>query len=77
MILILPIDEICSIFCKTCLDTFEDYAVHCKELSNFKYRYEVVINVLFNVYHRVDIFVKKEAVLNFLTDLLDERSTFR
>ncbi|GKA54963.1 putative reverse transcriptase domain-containing protein, partial [Tanacetum coccineum] len=61
----------------TCLDSFGEHAVHCKELPRFKYRHDMVRGVLFDICRRVGISAKKEALVNFLTDPLDGRSTLR
>ncbi|GJZ91856.1 hypothetical protein Tco_0663921, partial [Tanacetum coccineum] len=37
MIPLFPVDAICPVCHKACLDSFEKYAVHCKELPGFKY----------------------------------------
>nr|GEW35853.1 auxilin-like protein [Tanacetum cinerariifolium] len=60
-----------------CLDSFGEHTVHCKELPGFKYRHNMVKNVLFDICRRVGIFTKKEAPVNFLIDLPDVRSTLR
>ncbi|GJW65974.1 hypothetical protein Tco_0117858 [Tanacetum coccineum] len=60
-----------------CLDFFGEHAVHCKELSGFKYRQDLVRDVLFYLCRRVGIFAKKEAPVNFLTDPSDGISTPR
>ncbi|GJU95908.1 hypothetical protein Tco_1320664 [Tanacetum coccineum] len=52
-----------------------EHAVHCKELSSFKYQHDMVRDVLFDVCRHVGIFSRKEAPVNFLTDVLDGRST--
>ena len=77
MIPLFPVDEICLVFRKACLDSFREHAVHCKELPSFKYRHDMVRDVLFDVCRRVGISAKKEAPVNFLTDPLDGRSTLR
>lgn len=77
MIHLFPIDDICSVYHKTCLDTFGEHAVRCREFIGFKYLHDVVRDVLFDVCRCADIFVKKEAPMNFLTNPLDETSTFR
>nr|GEU43809.1 putative exostosin-like protein [Tanacetum cinerariifolium] len=60
-----------------CLDSLGEHAVHCKELPGLKYRHNMVRDVLFDICRRTGISVKKETPVNFLTDPLDERSTFR
>ncbi|GJW40259.1 hypothetical protein Tco_0066104 [Tanacetum coccineum] len=75
MIPLFPVDAICPFYHKACLDSFGEHAVHCKELPSFKYRHDMVMDVLFDICRRVGISVKKEAHVNFLTDLSDGRST--
>ncbi|GAU46859.1 hypothetical protein TSUD_385360 [Trifolium subterraneum] len=77
MIPLFPADEICPVYRKACLDRFGEHAVHCRELPGFKYRHEFVRDVLFDVFKRAGISVKKEAPENFLTDPLEGRSTLR
>ncbi|GKB22324.1 putative reverse transcriptase domain-containing protein [Tanacetum coccineum] len=77
MILLFPVDAICPVCRKACLDSFGEHAVHCKELSGFKYRHDMVRDVLFDMRRAVRISVKKEAPVNFLTDPSDGRSTLR
>ncbi|GKA33126.1 hypothetical protein Tco_0719493 [Tanacetum coccineum] len=62
---------------RACLDSFEEYAVHCKELPSFKYRHDMVREVLFDICSHARIFAKKVAHVNFLTDPSDEGSTLR
>nr|GEY87980.1 putative reverse transcriptase domain-containing protein [Tanacetum cinerariifolium] len=71
------IDDICPVCRKACLDSFGEHAVHYKELLGFKYRHDMVRDVIFYVYRRARISAKQEAHVNFLTDPLDGRSTFR
>ena len=68
MIPLFPIDEVCPICRKACLDTFGEHAVHCKELLGFKYIQDFVRDVLFDIFRRAEISVRKEAPVNFLTD---------
>ncbi|GKE52298.1 hypothetical protein Tco_1487454 [Tanacetum coccineum] len=77
MIPLFSVDAICPICRKACLDSFSEHAVHCKELTGFKYRQDMVRDVLFDIYRRVRISAKKETPVNFLTDPLDGRSTLR
>ncbi|GJZ83759.1 hypothetical protein Tco_0648932 [Tanacetum coccineum] len=77
IILLFPVDAICPICRKACLDSFGKYAVHCKELSGFKYRHDMIRDVLFDICRRAGISAKKEAPVNFLTDPSDVRSTLR
>ena len=72
-----PIDEVCPVCRKMCLDTFGEHVVHCKELPGFKYMHDFVSDVLFDLFWRAGVSVKKEAPVNFLTDPLDRRSTLR
>ena len=75
MIPLFSIDETCHICHKACLDTFGGHVVHCKELTGFKYMHDFVRDVLFDIFMRTWVSVKKEASVNFLSDQLDERST--
>nr|GEZ34979.1 hypothetical protein [Tanacetum cinerariifolium]GEZ37627.1 hypothetical protein [Tanacetum cinerariifolium] len=59
------------------LDPFGEHAVHCKELSRFKYRQDMIRDVLFDICGHGGISAKKEAHVNFLTDPSDGRSTLR
>ena len=77
MITLFPIDEVCPVCCKTCLDRFGEHAVYCRELPSFKYRHDFVRDILFNVFKRARVSMKKEALVNFLTDPQGGRSTFR
>ncbi|GJU56760.1 hypothetical protein Tco_1234526 [Tanacetum coccineum] len=77
MIPLFSIDAICHVCRKACLDSFGEHAVHCKELSGFKCRHDMVRDVLFDICRRAGIYVKKEAPVNFLTDPSDGRSTLR
>ncbi|GJY41237.1 hypothetical protein Tco_0428507 [Tanacetum coccineum] len=77
MIPLFPVDEICPVCRKTCLDSFGEHAVHCKELPGFKYRHDMVRDVLFDVCRRAGISAKKEAPVNFLTGPLDGKSTLK
>nr|GEY72342.1 auxilin-like protein [Tanacetum cinerariifolium] len=77
MIPLFPVDARCPVCRKACLDSFEEHAVHCKELSRFKYRHAMVRDVLFDIRRRAGISTKKEAPVNFLTDPSDGRSTLR
>ena len=77
MIPLFSIDEVCPVCRKACLDTFEEHAVHCQELSGFKHIHDFVRDLLFDIFRRARISVKKEAPVNFLTDPLERRSTLR
>ncbi|KAJ0770727.1 putative reverse transcriptase domain, exostosin [Helianthus annuus] len=77
MIPLFPVDEVCPVCHKACLDSFGEHAVHCKELPRFKYRHDLVRDVLFDIFRCADISAKKEAPVNFLTDPLEGRSTLR
>jgi hypothetical protein len=77
MIPLFPIDEVCPVCRKACLDTFGEHFVHCKELFGFKYRHDFVRDVLFDIFRWAGVSVKKEVPMNFLTDPLDRRSTPR
>ena len=77
LIPLFPVDELCPICRKACLDSFGEHAIHCKDLPGFKYRHDMVRDVLFDVFRRAGISAKKEAPVNFLTDPLEGRSTLR
>nr|GFA07193.1 putative reverse transcriptase domain-containing protein [Tanacetum cinerariifolium] len=68
MIPLFPVDEPCPVCRKVCLDSFGEHAVHCRELPGFKYRHDLVRDVLYDVLKRAGISSKKEAPVNFLTD---------
>ncbi|RHN81003.1 hypothetical protein MtrunA17_Chr1g0194331 [Medicago truncatula] len=75
MIPLFPVDDVCFVFRKVCLDTFVKHTVHCKELLGFKYKYDFVRDVIFfYIFRQVGVSVKKEVPMNFLTDPLDRRS---
>ncbi|GJS27562.1 putative reverse transcriptase domain-containing protein [Tanacetum coccineum] len=61
MIPLFPVDEPCPVCRKVCLDSFGEHAVHCKELPGFKYRHDLVRDVLYDVLKRAGISSKKEA----------------
>ncbi|GJR80634.1 hypothetical protein Tco_0151419 [Tanacetum coccineum] len=75
--LLFPVDAICPVCRKACLDSFGKHAVHCKKLSGFKYRHDMVRDILFDICWCAGISAKKEAHVNFLTDLSEGRSTLR
>ncbi|GJR85325.1 hypothetical protein Tco_0209336 [Tanacetum coccineum] len=71
------INAICHVCRKACLDSFGEHAVHYKELPGFKYRHDMVRDVLFDICRCVGISAKKELPVNFLTDPSYGRSTLR
>ncbi|GKE50460.1 hypothetical protein Tco_1481718 [Tanacetum coccineum] len=77
MIPLLSVDAICPVCRKAYLDSYGEHVVHCKELPGFKYRHDMVRDVLYDIYRCVGISVKKEAPVNFLTGPSDGRSTLR
>ncbi|GJV71277.1 hypothetical protein Tco_1491272 [Tanacetum coccineum] len=77
MIPLFLVDAIGPVCRKACLDSFREHAVHCKELTCFKYRHNMVRDFLLDTCRRVGISVMKEAPINFLTDPSDGRSTLR
>lgn len=77
MIPLFPGNEPCPVCRKACLDSFGEHAVHCRELPGFKYRHDMVRDVLFDVLKRAGVSAKKEAPVNFLTDPREGRSTLR
>jgi hypothetical protein len=46
------VDEMCFVCRKACLDRFGEHAVHCQELLGFKYKYDFVRDILFDVFKR-------------------------
>ncbi|GJV93107.1 hypothetical protein Tco_1540920 [Tanacetum coccineum] len=76
-LLAIPIDGLGQHMSPACLDSFGEHAVHCKELPGFKYRHDMVRDVLFDICRRAGISVKKEAPVNFLTGPSDGRSILR
>nr|GEW28627.1 hypothetical protein [Tanacetum cinerariifolium] len=52
-------------------------AVHCKELSGFKYQHDMVRDVLFDICRYAGTSAKKEGSVNFLTNSSDKKSTLR
>ncbi|XP_076889164.1 uncharacterized protein LOC143539850 [Bidens hawaiensis] len=77
MIPLFPVDEIYHVCYKACLDSYGKHAVHCKELPGFKYRHDLVRDVLFDIFRRARIFVKKKVPVNFLTDPSEGRLSLR
>lgn len=77
MIPLHPIDEVCPIWYKVCLDTLGEKAIHCKDFCDFKYKHDFIRDVLFYIFRWAEVCAKKEAHVNFLFDPQDERSTFR
>ncbi|GJU45529.1 zf-CCHC domain-containing protein [Tanacetum coccineum] len=77
MIPLFLVDEPCPVCRKVYLDSFGEHAVHCKELPGFKYRHDLVRDVMYDVLKRARISSKKEGPVNFLTDPLEGRSTLR
>nr|GFB69696.1 putative reverse transcriptase domain-containing protein [Tanacetum cinerariifolium] len=76
MIPLLSVDAICPVCRKACLDSFGEHVVHCKELPGFNYRHDMLRDVLFHICRRAGISAKK-ALVNFITNPSDGRSTFR
>ncbi|KAI3713814.1 hypothetical protein L1987_72400 [Smallanthus sonchifolius] len=77
MIPMFPNDETCPVCRKACLDKYGEHALHCRELSGFKYRHDFVRDALMDILRRAGISAKKEAPVNFLTDPAEGRSTLR
>ena len=77
MIQLYPIDGTCHMpNCRKPLDVFGEHVVHCKELPGFKYRHDLVLDVLCDVFRRAVVSVKK-ALVTFLTDPREGRSPLR
>lgn len=66
MIPLFPIDGAYSLCRKACLDIFEEYEIHCRGLSYFKYRHHFIRDVLFDIFWWAEIFVRNEALVNFI-----------
>ncbi|GJT99689.1 hypothetical protein Tco_1110028 [Tanacetum coccineum] len=64
MIPLFLVDAICPVCRKACLDSFREHVVHCKELTGFKYRHDMVRDVLFDKCRHAGISTKKEAPMN-------------
>ncbi|KAM0003313.1 putative exostosin [Helianthus debilis subsp. tardiflorus] len=77
MIPLFTVDEVCPVCHKACLESFREHAVHFRELPGFKYRHDLVRDVLFDIFRCAGISAKKEAPVNFLTAPLEGRSTLR
>ncbi|KAM0044098.1 putative exostosin [Helianthus debilis subsp. tardiflorus] len=69
MIPMFPNDKTCPVCRKACLDKYGEHALHCRELPGFKYRHDFVRDTLMDILRRAGISAKKEAPVNFLTDL--------
>src|SRR4051794_17446827 len=50
MIPLFIMDEVCLVFRKACLDTFEEHTIHCRELPGFKYQHDLVRDVLLDIF---------------------------
>jgi hypothetical protein len=59
MISLFLVDEVCLVCCKACLNSFGEHAAHCRELLSFKYKHVFVRDVLFDIFKRVGVPVKK------------------
>ena len=46
------VDETRHVCRKACLDSLWEHAVHCKEFPGFKYRHDLVRDVLFDIFRR-------------------------
>nr|GEV08505.1 putative reverse transcriptase domain-containing protein [Tanacetum cinerariifolium] len=53
MIPLIPVDAIFPVCCKACLDSFGEHVVHCNELPRFKYRHDMVRDVLLDIWNHV------------------------
>jgi len=50
MIPLFPIDEVCPVYRKACMNTFGEHVVHCKELPGFKYIHDFVRDMYILIY---------------------------
>lgn len=66
MILLFYIDEVCPVFHKTCLDTFEKDVIHYKKLLGFKYNV-FFRDVIFDMFSCLGVSIKKKAHVSSLT----------
>ncbi|GJS45836.1 hypothetical protein Tco_0724036 [Tanacetum coccineum] len=55
MIPLFPVDEICPV-CRMDIWIPLEHAVHCKDFSGFKYRHDMIRDVLFDICRRARIF---------------------
>lgn len=67
-ILLLSIDEIYLVFRKALLYTFGEHTIRYKKLPDFKYKCDFVRDVLFDIFRRTWVSVKKKTPMNFLID---------
>lgn len=56
------------------MDTFGEHTLHCKEILDFKYIHDFVRYVLLDILRHTRLPMKKETLVNFLLDSLDERT---
>lgn len=68
MILLFLIDEVFPVCRKEGLDTFREHIIYCRELSCFKYQHDFVKDVFLNIFWHMEVYVKKEMLVNFLID---------
>ncbi|PNX91675.1 auxilin-like protein [Trifolium pratense] len=47
------------------IDAFEEHAAHCRDFSGFKYKHDLVKDVLVDIFRRAGISVNKEAHVNY------------
>ncbi|RHN43589.1 hypothetical protein MtrunA17_Chr8g0389551 [Medicago truncatula] len=74
MIPLFLIDEV-RLVCRKMLNIFGEHVVHCKKFLGFKYIHDFVRDVLFDIFRREEVSVKKETPMNFLTYSLYRRLT--
>ncbi|KAJ0523551.1 hypothetical protein HanIR_Chr10g0495091 [Helianthus annuus] len=65
MIHLFSVDEPYLVCHKVCLDSFEEHSVHCKELRSFKYRHDLVRDILCDVLKQTGISTKKRGSCEF------------
>nr|GEW72922.1 hypothetical protein [Tanacetum cinerariifolium] len=68
MIPLFSIDAICPVCHKACLDSFGEHAVHFKELPRFKYRHDMVRDILFDIWLSSKGFTAGQAALKAASD---------
>lgn len=77
MIPLFSIDEVCHVCRKVCLDTFRERVIHCTNLSSFKWWHDLVRDVMFDIFWRVVVSVRRRRLWIFLLTHMMGRSTLR
>lgn len=77
MIPLFPINKVCPIYYKTSLDIFREHTIHCRDLPCLKSWHDLVRDILFDIFRWVGAYVKKVALMIFLTDPCKGWTTLR